>query len=69
MVRVNSDNTIELDLDNRRAPLVFVVAGRKDEAAQFVGRSIFICPEDANNLSVALAAVGEAEQERRGGHV
>jgi hypothetical protein len=65
VVRVNNDNTVELDLDNKRAPLVFVVSGRPGEPASLIGRSVFIEPGDCVALSIALSAVGEAEAVRR----
>jgi hypothetical protein len=66
MVKVNPDNSIELELENQRLPLVFVVAGRDEDKAEIIGRTVLVSPRDANALTVAFAAVGEAEQERRG---
>ena len=61
MVRVDHQNdTAELALDNRRAPLVFLVSGRPGDDAEIIGRTVIMSPEDATALAVALSALGEA---------
>jgi len=66
-VRVNhAADTVEVDLENTRAPLVFLVAGRPQDLAQQMGRTVYLNAKDACDLSVALMALAEAQLDVEG---